>query len=85
LHREGKICKGAMYVQAASTKVMATATICKAALFNMLILMTTLKSQVTIAEAQEYLTFCQGEELKKLRKRLAADEERDLQLQADQE
>ena len=51
LHKEGKTCEGAMYVQATSTKVMATATNCKAALFNMLILITTLKSQVTITEA----------------------------------
>jgi hypothetical protein len=88
LHLEGKIQEGAMYAQAAATNRIATATMRKAALLedhNMLLLMTTPASQVTTPEARRYLMLCQTEELKKLEKRLAADEEPDLQLQADQE
>jgi hypothetical protein len=88
LLHEGKIREEAMYAQAATTEVMAAATMHKAALLkdhNMLLSMTTLALQVTTLEAQQYLRLCQTEEVKKLQKRLVADEEHDLQLQADQE
>jgi hypothetical protein len=88
LHRERKIREGAMYAQATATDRIAVATMRKAALLedhNMLLLMTTPASQVTTPEAQWYLRLRQAEELKKLEKRLAADEERDLQLQSNQE
>ena len=71
----------ALYAQAATTKVMATATMMrKAALLennNTLLLMTTLETQLGTSDAHEYLRLWQIEELKKLQKMLANDEEQE--------
>jgi hypothetical protein len=80
VHREGKMREGAAYAQAKATEVMAAATMRKAALLedhNMLLLMT--NSQTP--EAQEYLRLRQAEELKKLRRRLADQEQQELEAQ----
>jgi hypothetical protein len=80
VHREGKMREGAAYVQAKATEVMAAATMRKAALLedhNMLLLMT--NSQTP--KAQEYLRLRQAEELKKLRRRLANQEQQELEAQ----
>jgi hypothetical protein len=72
----------ALYTQAAATKVMAAATMRKAALFednNTLLLMTTLETLLCTPNVHEYLRLRQMEELKKLRKILANDEEQERQ------
>jgi hypothetical protein len=72
--------EGAAYAQAKATEVMPAATMRKATLLedhNMLLLMT--NSQTP--EAQEYLRLRQAEELKKLRRRLADQEQQELEAQ----
>jgi hypothetical protein len=59
---------------------MAEAQMKKAALLedqNMLLLMTMPEDKITTAEAREYLRLRRGDELKKLRRKLAAEEERE--------
>jgi hypothetical protein len=63
---------------------MAQASLKKLALLedqNLLILMT--NPQVVTANAEEYLRLCQGEELRKYRKRLATEAQLDLEEEED--
>jgi hypothetical protein len=72
--------EGAIYAQAAATRTMAEAQMKKAALLedqNMLLLMTMPEDKITTAEAREYLRLRRGDELKKLRHKLAAEEDRE--------
>ena len=74
--------EGALYAQAAATRTMAEAQMKKAALLedhNMLLLMTMPEDKITTVEAREYMRLRRGDELKKLRRKLAAEEERERQ------
>ena len=46
---------------------------------NMLLLMTMPDEKITTSEAREYLRLCRGDELKKLRRELAEEEDRERQ------
>ena len=72
--------EGAIYAQADATRTMAAAQMKKAALLedqNMLLLMTMPDDKITTAEAREYLRMRRCDELKKLRRKLAHEEERE--------
>ena len=74
--------EGAIYAQADATRTMAAAQMKKAALLedqNMLLLMTMPDDKITTAEAREYLRLRRGDELKKLRRKLAEEEDRERQ------
>jgi hypothetical protein len=70
--------EGAIYAQAAATRTMAAAKMKKAVLLevdhNMLLLMTMPEDKITTVEAREYLRLRRGDELKKLRRKLAEEE-----------
>ena len=72
--------EGAIYAQADATRTMAAAQMKKAMLLedqNMLLLMTMPDDKVTTANAREYLRLRRGDELKKLRRKLADEEDRE--------
>jgi len=66
IHKQSKICDGALYTQAAAIEVMIIA------------LMTILELQVTISKAQEYLRLRQVKELKKKSEEVGSEEQRKL-------
>lgn len=66
--------------KADATRTMAATQMKKAALLedlNMLLLMTMPEDKITTAEAREYLRLRKGDELKKLRRKLAVEEDRE--------
>ena len=72
--------EGVIYAQAEATRTMAAAQMKKAALLedqNMLLLMTMPDEKITTAEAREYMRLRRGDKLKKLRRKLAAEEARE--------
>jgi hypothetical protein len=72
--------EGAMYAQAEATRTMAAAQMRKAELLeeqNMLLLMTMPDDRITTHEAREYLRLRRQDELKKLRRKLAEEEDRE--------
>ena len=72
--------EGAIYAQADATRTMAAAQMKKAALLedeNMLLLMTMPDDKITTVEAREYLRLRRCDELKKLWRKLAHEEERE--------
>ena len=72
--------EGAIYAQADATRTMAAAQMKKAALLedqNMLLLMTMPDDKITTVEAREYLRLRRCDELKKLQRKLAQEEERE--------
>jgi hypothetical protein len=78
LHKDGKIRDHALYAQAKATEEMAAPTMQKAVSLkeqNLLFLMTAPVSEASTPEAQEYLRLWHADELKKLRRRLAAEED----------
>ena len=78
--------EAAVYAQAAATDKMAEAQMLKAVGLqdqNMLLLMTTDDATLTNTEAREYIQLRRVEELRKLRRRLAEDNEQELVRQAD--
>jgi hypothetical protein len=79
-HRVQSSREGALYAQAEATRTMAAAQMRKAELLeekNMLLLMTMPDDRITTHEAREYLRLRRGDELKKLRRKLAEEEERE--------
>jgi hypothetical protein len=78
LHKDGKVRDHALYAQAKATEEMAAPTMQKAVSLkeqNLLFLMTAPVSEASTPEAQEYLRLWHADELKKLRRRLAAEED----------
>jgi hypothetical protein len=72
--------EGAIYAQADATRTMAASQMKKTALLkdqNMLLLMTMPDDKITTVEAREYLRLRRGDELKKLQRKLAHEEERE--------
>jgi hypothetical protein len=73
----------AIYAQAEATRTMAAAQMRKAELLeeqNMLLLMTMPDDRITTSDAREYLRLRRGVELKKLRRKLAEEENRERNL-----
>ena len=72
--------EGAIYAQADATRTMAAAQMKKAQLLedqNMLLLMTMPDDKITTHEAREYLRLRRADELRKLRRKLADEEDRE--------
>ena len=72
--------EGAIYTQAAATRTMAATQMKKAELLedqNLLLLMTMPDEKITTHEAREYLRLRRGDELRKLRRKLAEEEDRE--------
>jgi hypothetical protein len=78
--RSAIVREGAIYAQAYANRSMVAAQRKKAALMedkNMFLLMTMLDDKITTVEAREYMRLRRGDELKKLRWKLAAKEDRE--------
>ena len=78
--KQSKIWESALHKHAAATQTMAAATVRKNELMeeaNLLVIMTLPSTQDLEPEAVEYLRLRRREELKKLRRHLAEEEERE--------
>lgn len=79
--KQSKIWESALHAQVAATQTMVAATVRKNELMeeaNLLVIMTLPSTQDLEPEAVEYLRLRRREELKKLRRRLAEEEEREV-------